>query len=89
MKIAVHLIVKGKVQGVFYRKSTRRKAKELNLNGWVRNMDNGDVEIEVEGDENTLQEFIEWCAQGPERASVTEIIKENTLVKGFSEFSIK
>jgi len=87
--VAVHLIVKGKVQGVFYRKSTRKQALELNLKGWVRNMDNGDVEIEAEGDEKTIREFIQWCTKGPEKAHVTEVLEEWVPLKGFSDFNIK
>jgi acylphosphatase len=85
---AYHIIVKGKVQGVFYRKSTYKKALELGLRGWVKNMDNGNVEIEAEGLVEALEKLISWCAEGPKNAIVSEVDSEEITPKGHKDFRI-
>ncbi|MDP6476716.1 MAG: acylphosphatase, partial [Nitrospinaceae bacterium] len=62
---AVHIIVHGRVQGVFFRASTQTRALELSLVGWVRNLPDSSVEIHAEGDRENLELLIEWCRQGP------------------------
>ena len=82
----VHLVVKGKVQGVFYRVSTKKEAERLKLTGWVKNTSTGDVEIMASGQEEALDEFILWCKQGPPRARVTEVVivqREECTFSGF------
>ena len=69
--LAVHIIVHGRVQGVFYRSSAQARALEFGLTGWVRNLLNGTVEIHAEGDQDALDQFIEWCQQGPSSAKVS------------------
>ena len=64
----VHLIIKGKVQGVFYRQSTLETANQLGINGFVQNEPDGNVYMEVEGEEAQLNKLIEWCRTGPSRA---------------------
>ncbi len=86
--IAKHIIVEGKVQGVFFRKNTKQKAAELDINGWVKNTADDKVEIFAQGNEENLNKFISWCKQGPQKATVedikvTEEPAENNL-KGFS-----
>jgi acylphosphatase len=74
--IRVHLIVSGRVQGVWFRESTRLKAEELMVKGWVKNRSDGTVEIMAEGMEQNIKKFVEWCHEGPPQAivsSVTEI----------------
>ncbi len=66
----VHLIISGKVQGVFYRHSSKQKADALGVNGWVRNRANGTVEAVAEGDASAVDAFIAWCHTGPPHASV-------------------
>jgi acylphosphatase len=61
----LHLFVSGRVQGVFYRASTRDKAVGLGLTGWVKNLDDGRVECLFEGDESALTHILEWCRTGP------------------------
>lgn len=56
-----HLFIEGKVQGVFFRASAKEQADKLGLNGWVRNLSDGSVEIQVEGEKETLKRFLEWC----------------------------
>lgn len=86
--IALHIIVKGKVQGVFYRKTTYKKAIELGLTGWVKNLRDGSVEIEVEGPESQMLEFVAWCSKGPKNAEVTHLIQEEMIGNGLKDFTI-
>jgi acylphosphatase len=87
--IAKHIIVKGKVQGVFFRRNAQQKANELNIKGWVKNTDNDNVEIIAQGDENNLQQFIEWCKEGPERAEVEDVeINDKKIDDSLKRFSI-
>jgi len=73
MDTRVHVFVLGKVQGVFFRSSTRDKAEELSLSGWVRNLDDGRVEAVFEGEKETVDKMVEWCKAGPENAKVTKV----------------
>jgi len=85
----VHIFVSGRVQGVFYRANTRKKAKELGIKGWVRNLYDGRVEITAEGKEKDLKKFIEWCKKGPELAFVENIKVEWKDYKGnYKDFSV-
>lgn len=68
------IIVKGKVQGVWYRASTREKAMELGINGWVRNEPDGAVYIVAQGRADKLTEFEDWCYEGPQFAKVSEVL---------------
>ena len=65
MKKSVRIIVNGTVQGVFYRQFCKENADKLNIKGFVRNLENGDVEIIAEGDINNIQLFVELCRKGP------------------------
>lgn len=69
----IHLLIKGKVQGVFYRASTKEEADRLHLTGWVKNTREGHVEVLASGPEEDLRLFVEWCKKGPERAVVSEV----------------
>lgn len=91
MKKRVGLKIYGKVQGVFFRDSSQRKAKELNLSGWVRNEPDGTVQIVAEGEEKDLKELIEWCcAGGAEYARVDKVNIEWLEPSGqFNNFIVK
>lgn len=69
----VNIIVHGRVQGVGFRLSTIEKARGLDLKGWVRNCEDGAVEITAEGEEENLEKFIAWCRHGPLFAQVTRL----------------
>ena len=77
----------GKVQGVWFRASTRQKALELGLCGWVRNEADGSVHIEVQGSTEQLEAFKDWCGEGPVHARVDEVkvleIEDKVLGSGF------
>lgn len=72
-KARVHLTVSGRVQGVFYRAATREKAASMDVTGWVRNLDDGRVEIVAEGIRADLEELAAWCQEGPPRADVASV----------------
>jgi acylphosphatase len=78
----------GLVQGVFFRASTKEKADELNLTGFIQNQTDGSVYIETEGEENNLNKFLEWCNQGPLMAKVEKIEVSKDALKNFSHFKI-
>jgi acylphosphatase len=71
--IAMHLEIRGKVQGVFFRESMRREAERLQVQGWVRNRSDGSVEALVQGEAAAVEEIAAWAAQGPEKAEVTQV----------------
>ena len=73
MKMQAHLIVSGMVQGVGYRFFTQRHARHLNLNGWVKNLYSGEVEILVEGDRARIEIFIKALRTGNPYATVRNI----------------
>ncbi len=84
------LKIYGRVQKVFFRDSTRRKAKKLNLTGWVINESNRTVKIVAEGEEKNLKEFIDWCYNGPMLARVDKIdIDWKEATGQFENFKIK
>lgn len=87
--VRVHIYVSGRVQGVFYRSNTRKKALELGLKGWVRNLPDGRVEAVVEGEENQVDRLIQWCRRGPPSAVVTGLeVKKETPKGEFETFRI-
>jgi len=69
-----HYIVKGKVQGVWFRQSTKEKANSLNITGWVKNLENGDVEVCAFGTDADIAELESWLWRGPEYARVDTVI---------------
>ena len=69
--LAAHIIIHGKVHGVYFRASTKAKALELNLTGWVRNLPSETVEVHVEGSRDSLDKLIKWCQKGPPSANVS------------------
>ncbi|EZH74773.1 acylphosphatase [Aquimarina atlantica] len=83
-----NITVKGKVQGVWYRKNTQEKAIALQITGNVRNLPNGNVYIEAEGDKNQLNLLLEWCAIGPEFAKVDAVSFEEGDLQLFKSFDI-
>jgi acylphosphatase len=76
-----HYIVHGKVQRVFYRQSTAKKAIQLGLTGWVRNLPDGTVEVWAAGDVQQLQLLESWLHEGPPAAKVTQVMKTDLIDK--------
>jgi acylphosphatase len=86
----VHMIVRGRVQGVYYRASARDRARQLQLSGWVRNCPDGSVEIVAEGKQASLEQLVAWCHEGPPGAVVTTVDVEWQAATGeFVGFTVK
>ncbi|MEP7250887.1 MAG: acylphosphatase [Ginsengibacter sp.] len=85
----VHLIIKGNVQGVFFRATARKVAEKNNLTGWIKNKSNGDVEAIVSGTDENVRTFIEWCWNGPDKAQVEDIVINEKLGMAFKSFEVK
>lgn len=86
----VHMTISGKVQGVFFRDTTRRTANDLGVTGWVKNLSDGRVEAVAEGPENAVDKLVEFAHEGPARANVKNVeVEEETPTDEFSDFSIR
>ena len=72
-KVRARVIVEGRVQGVFFRSHTQDMALKLGLKGWVKNCRDGKVEAVFEGDQDRVEEMIQWCRRGPAEARVTKV----------------
>lgn len=80
--------ITGTVQGVLFRASAQKRAKELGLYGWVRNTKQGGVEIHAEGGETALKALEEWCKKGPPAANVTSVTVKKAEEQGHREFAV-
>lgn len=88
-KMGIHCFISGLVQGVFFRKATQIKAKELGLTGWVRNVPDGRVEVLAFGKTEKVTELYEWLKLGgPPRARVSEVVYEEAVWEEHGEFLI-
>jgi len=87
--IRTHLIIEGRVQGVWFRDSARREAITLGVLGWVKNRPDGTVEVLVEGPEEQVEKFVTWCHQGSPLSQVRQIHETREERKGqFKSFDI-
>jgi len=85
----VHLVVRGRVQGVYFRASTQREAKRLGLGGWVKNRPDGAVEILAEGEEDSLKMLVAWANKGPSAARVERVdVRWRGFLGDFPDFRI-
>ncbi len=85
----LNIRVYGLVQGVFFRASTKEEADQLKLTGFAKNMPDGSVYIEVEGEESNLNKLIKWCNKGPLMAKVEKVITSEGELKSFQDFKIQ
>jgi acylphosphatase len=86
----LHLVVHGRVQGIFFRGSALELARELGLVGWVRNRLDGTVELLAEGDAAALAQMRAWCAKGPRGAVVRDVEEVDEPATGeFSSFGVR
>ena len=85
----VHLIITGRVQGVWFRAGTRETADSLGIRGWVKNLPDQSVEVDAAGEPAAVDQFIQWCYQGPPGARVSAIdIKELDPAQDLQGFKI-
>jgi len=87
--VCAHFRVRGQVQGVFFRASTEAVALRLGLNGWVRNSENGDVELVACGTVRQLSEMEKWLWQGPSSARVTGVQRTPAAFQTFNGFEVR
>jgi acylphosphatase len=90
MKARARVFVNGRVQGVFFRSQTQRRAESLDVKGWVRNLLDGRVEAVFEGEEEAVNAMIKFCEQGPRGAYITKVdVKWEEYAGEFRDFKIK
>ena len=83
-----HLLISGKVQGVFFRETSQRLAEKLHINGWIKNCPDGKVEAMITGEESDVERFIEFCKAGPERAFVEKVEVSKRETTDFQKFEV-
>jgi acylphosphatase len=90
LKVRAHVLVSGRVQGVFFRSETRYEAKKRRVKGWVRNLPDGRVEAIFEGEQGSVKELVEFCRRGPSGARITgiDVVWEDYTGK-FEDFEIR
>lgn len=85
-----HVYISGSVQGVGFRESARRKAKELGLGGWIENLPDGRVEAVFEGSPDDVRRMTQWCEQGPSYATVEEVeVREEDAGSDLRGFEVR
>ncbi|HWF53757.1 MAG TPA: acylphosphatase [Solirubrobacteraceae bacterium] len=84
-----HVVVHGRVQGVFFRDSMRREAERLAVTGWARNCSDGTVEAVFEGPQDAVEAMIAWCHHGPPRAHVVSVEVHDESHEGLTTFDIR
>ncbi|MBC7292511.1 MAG: acylphosphatase, partial [Thermoleophilia bacterium] len=87
-QVRVHVFVEGRVQGVWFRETTRRQAERLGVNGWVRNLPDGRVEAVYEGERQAVEELLAWTHRGPEHARVARVEIHDEDPRGEQGFRI-
>ena len=88
-RIARTVVVSGRVQGVFFRDFTRREARRLGVDGWVRNRPDGKVEAHVEGAPHAVAQLVAWCRSGPRHADVDDVAVSAIEPEGFDRFDVR
>lgn len=86
---ARRFVVRGEVQGVFFRDSTRERARGLGVAGWARNAHDGTVEVHAEGEADALDALAEWLRDGPPRARVDGVDARDAEPEGGSGFAVR
>jgi acylphosphatase len=85
----VQLFVRGRVQGVFFRAAAQREARRLGVSGWVKNRNDGSIEMVAEGEDDAIKEIISWAQHGPSAARVEQVdVRWKAYTGEFYEFSI-
>jgi len=90
LKVRTHVVVSGRVQGVFFRSETQDEARRQNVTGWVRNLPDWSVEAVFEGEKANVNRLIEFCRRGPPGARVTKIeVAWENFTGEFRDFTIR
>ena len=88
-RVARRVVVHGRVQGVFFRDSTRSEAERRGVAGWVSNEDDGTVVALFEGDAGAVEALVGWCRSGPSQAHVEAVDVEDATPEGLDGFSVR
>jgi acylphosphatase len=89
-KVRAHVMISGRVQGVFFRDYTQKAAQEKEIIGWVMNTPDGRVEAVLEGEKDKVEDMIRWCHQGSPHSRVTEVSVDWEEYSGeFEVFSVR
>lgn len=88
MKKSVRLYITGTVQGVFFRAFVKENAERNNVRGFVRNLEDGRVEIFIEGDVNDVNKMIELCKNGPKHSKIEKVEEKSERFQSFKEFKV-
>jgi acylphosphatase len=83
------VLVRGRVQGVFFRGEARSRAQSLGLGGWIRNLPDGSVEAVFEGDDERVQSMVDWCRRGPRGAVVESVETAEEEPAGETRFEVR
>ena len=90
MRKTIHCLISGRVQGVCFRMYTQQQARIYGVTGWVRNLQDGRVEVLASGEENSLKQMKQWLRKGPSMARVTHIeVDESDQSEKFEEFTVR
>ena len=89
MAVRKRVVVRGNVQGVFFRDSTSDEASSRGVAGWVSNRDDGAVEAVFEGDAEAVDAMVDWCRSGPSRADVEDVDVSEEEPEGLDGFSVR
>ncbi len=78
-KVRVHVVISGRVQGVFFRMETKQAADDFNVSGWVKNNRDGTVEAVFEGNKESVDSVVNWCGTGPpySKVSTVDVVEED------------
>lgn len=88
-KVQKHIFISGRVQGVGFRAFIRSKAAVLNIKGWAKNLNDGRVEVVVQGDKYQVEQMIEKLKKGPSYAEVEHVKIDTEELESYSDFKIK
>lgn len=88
MKKSIRIYVEGNVQGVFYREFVKENAEKLNLKGFVRNLEDGRVEVFIEGNHEDIEKMTEICKQGPKHAIIRNTTIKDEKFQDFKQFKV-
>jgi len=88
MKKSIRLYITGSVQGVFFRTFVKQNAEKLDVNGFVRNLEDGRVEIFLEGDTDNVDKMIEVCKKGPKHSQIRDVQIKSETFQDFRNFKI-
>lgn len=89
-QLALHAWVMGRVQGVWFRQSTKQQADSLGVQGWVKNLDDGRVEVWIQGEANAVRQLETWLSIGPELAAVADVeVTIEAISEVFEQFEVR